>query len=65
MAMTLRLSEADDRLLTERAAREHRSKHDIVLEALHTFLTERQHRFDALLADALEEDRELLERLAK
>jgi predicted transcriptional regulator len=65
MAMTLRLSEADDRLLTERAAKEHRSKHEIVVEAVHTYLTERQRRFDALLADALEEDRELLDRLAK
>ncbi|MEU5875699.1 ribbon-helix-helix protein, CopG family [Glycomyces sp. NPDC047369] len=63
--MTLRLSEADDRLLTERAAKEHRSKHDLVVEALHTYLTERHQRFDALLADALDEDRELLDRLAK
>ncbi|MFB9661113.1 ribbon-helix-helix protein, CopG family [Glycomyces mayteni] len=65
MAMTLRLTEADDRLLTERAAKEHRSKHDLVVEALHVYLTERQQRFDALLAETLDEDRELLDRLAK
>ncbi|MCH7231984.1 ribbon-helix-helix protein, CopG family [Glycomyces sp. L485] len=65
MAMTLRLSEEDDRLLTERAAQERRSKHDIVTEAVHTFLTERQQRFDELLAQTLEEDKEILDRLAK
>ncbi|WP_205326543.1 MULTISPECIES: ribbon-helix-helix protein, CopG family [Glycomyces] len=65
MAMTLRLSEEDDRLLTERAAKERRSKHDLVTEAVHVFLTERQRRFDELLARTLEEDRELLDRLAK
>jgi predicted transcriptional regulator len=65
MAMTLRLSEEDDRLLTERAAKEHRSKHDLVIEAVHGFLTERQRRFDELLARTLDEDRELLDRLAK
>lgn len=34
MALTLRLSEEDDRLLTELAAREHRSKNDVVLAAI-------------------------------
>ncbi|WP_026928978.1 ribbon-helix-helix protein, CopG family [Glycomyces tenuis] len=65
MAMTLRLSEEDDRLLTERAAKEHRSKHDLVVEAIHSFLTERERRFDDLLARSLEEDGELLDRLAE
>lgn len=65
MAMTLRLSEEDDRLLTERAAKERRSKHDLATEAIHVFLTERKRRFDELLARTLEEDRELLDRLAK
>lgn len=65
MAMTLRLSEEDDRLLTERAAKEHRSKHEIAVEAIHSFLTEQQRRFDDLLARSLEEDSELLDRLAK
>ncbi|HEU5128018.1 MAG TPA: ribbon-helix-helix protein, CopG family [Glycomyces sp.] len=65
MAMTLRLSEEDDRLLTERAAKEHRSKHELAVEAIHSFLTERQRRFDDLLAHSLEEDKELLDRLAR
>ncbi|WP_211234689.1 ribbon-helix-helix protein, CopG family [Glycomyces arizonensis] len=63
--MTLRLSEEDDRMLTERAAKEHRSKHELAVEAIHGFLTERQRRFDDLLARSLEEDSELLDRLAK
>lgn len=65
MAMTLRLSEEDDRLLTERAAKERRSKHEIAVEAIHTYLTDRRRRFDAILAQTLEEDRELLDRLAE
>jgi predicted transcriptional regulator len=65
MAMTLRLSEADDRLLTERAAKEHRSKHDLVVEAVHTFLTERDRRFNQALEQGMERHKELLDRLAK
>jgi hypothetical protein len=40
MAMTLRLSEADDRLLTERARSENRSKQELVREAIHAYLTD-------------------------
>jgi len=63
--MILRLSEADDRLLTERAAKEHRSKHDLAVEAVQAFLGERERRFNQALERAMEEDRELLDRLAK
>jgi predicted transcriptional regulator len=65
MAMTLRLSEEDDRLLTERAAKEHRSKHDLAVEAIHTFLTEREEHFNQALDRGMEKHRELLGRLAK
>jgi predicted transcriptional regulator len=65
MAMTLRLSEEDDRLLTERAAKEHRSKHDLVTEAVHVFLTEREAHFNRALDRGMEKHRELLDRLAK
>ncbi|GAB4008562.1 hypothetical protein GCM10029992_65290 [Glycomyces albus] len=65
MAMTLRLSEEDDRLLTERAAKEHRSKHDLVTEAVHAFLTEREEAFNRALDRGMEKHRELLDRLAK
>ena len=34
MAMTLRLTEAEDRALTEQAAREHRSKQEVVRAAI-------------------------------
>ncbi len=65
MAMTLRLSEEDDRLLTERAAKERRSKHELVVEAVHGFLTERERRFNQALERGMEQHQELLDRLAK
>lgn len=37
--MTLRLSDSDDKLLTERAARTGRSKHEIASDAIHSYLT--------------------------
>jgi predicted transcriptional regulator len=48
MAMTLRLDEADDRLLTERARAERRSKQEIAREAIHTFLTDESRRLEDL-----------------
>jgi Ribbon-helix-helix protein, copG family. len=64
MAMTLRLSEADDKLLTERAAIEKRSKQEIATEAIHTYLTRRSELFRAALDHVMVEDKELLDRLA-
>ncbi|WP_377270818.1 hypothetical protein [Peterkaempfera sp. SMS 1(5)a] len=64
MAMTLRLSEADDRLLTERAALEKRSKQEIAAEAIHLYLTRRTELFNKALDRIMDEDRELLDRLA-
>lgn len=46
--MTLRLDEADDRLLTERARAERRSKQEIAREAIHTFLTDESRRLEDL-----------------
>ena len=51
MAMTLRLDDADDRLLTERARSERRSKQEVAREAIHRYLTDEQ----SLLED-LEDD---------
>ena len=65
MAMTLRLSEEDDRLLTERAAKEHRSKHELVVEAVHGFLTERDRQFNQALERGMERHKDLLDRLAE
>ena len=52
MAMTLRLDEDDDRLLTERARSENRSKQEIAREAIHTYLTDQTRRVEDL-EDAL------------
>ena len=46
--MTLRLSEADDRLLSERARGEGRSKQDVAREAIRTYLTDQVRRVEDL-----------------
>ncbi len=38
--MTLRLTEADDRLQTERARSENRSKQEVARAAVHSYLTD-------------------------
>ncbi|MFJ6214340.1 hypothetical protein ACIQGZ_13550 [Streptomyces sp. NPDC092296] len=65
MAMTLRLSEADDKLLTEWARIEKRSKQEIVTEAVHAYLTRRTELSEKALDRVMAEDEELLDRLAE
>jgi predicted transcriptional regulator len=48
MAMTLRLNDADDRLLTERARSENRSKQEVAREAIHAYLTDQVRRIEDL-----------------
>ncbi len=48
MAMTLRLDENVDRLLTERARSENRSKQEIAREAIHAYLTDELRRIEDL-----------------
>jgi hypothetical protein len=48
MAMTLRLSESDDRLLSERARSENRSKQEVAREAIHAYLTDQVRRVEDL-----------------
>lgn len=48
MAMTLRLDEHDDRLLSERARSENRSKQELAREAIHTYLTDETRRVEDL-----------------
>lgn len=48
MAMTLRLNEADDRLLTERARSEGRSKQEVAREAIHDYVTDKVRRIEDL-----------------
>lgn len=65
MAMTLRLTEETDRMLTERATAENRSKQDIAAEAIHQYLVARAELLDKIVDDIMVEDAELLDRLAK
>ncbi len=51
MAMTLRLDEADDRLLTQRASSERRSKQQIARDAIHAYLTDEGRRLEDLEDD--------------
>ena len=48
MAMTLRLSDADDLLLTERARDEGRSKQEVAREAIHAYLSDQVRRLEDL-----------------
>ncbi|MFC1415131.1 hypothetical protein [Streptacidiphilus cavernicola] len=64
MAMTLRLPELDDQLLTERAKAEGRSKQELATEAIHIYVTRRTELFSDILDQVMTEDAELLDRLA-
>lgn len=48
MAMTLRLSDVDDALLTERARSAGRSKQEIAREAIHAYLNDEVRRVEDL-----------------
>jgi predicted transcriptional regulator len=48
MAMTLRLDEADDRLLSKRAQAEQRSKQDVARTAIHAYLHDDVRRLEDL-----------------
>ncbi|MGY4100605.1 CopG family transcriptional regulator [Nocardia sp. R16R-3T] len=64
MAMTLRLNDDDDRMLTERAKLEGRSKQEIAQEAIHLHLTRHQEVFTALVQESMNKHAELMKRLA-
>lgn len=48
MAMTLRLSDSEDQLLTQRARLEGRSKQEVAREAIHAYLTDEVRRLEDL-----------------
>jgi predicted DNA-binding protein len=48
MAMTLRLTDSDDQLLTQRARNEGRSKQEVAREAIHAYLTDKVRRIEDL-----------------
>jgi predicted transcriptional regulator len=64
MAMTLRLTEEEDRALTEQAAREHRSKQQVARAAILEYTSRRSIRRDDLLSRIGRENAGALERLA-
>lgn len=64
MAMTLRLSDAEDRALTEQAAREHRSKQEVAKAAILEYTSRRTRRRDDLLAKIAHQNAGALKRLA-
>lgn len=65
MAMTVRLPEDVDRALTELAAKEHTSKHALLIEAVSAYTAARARRSDVDRAVdfVLDHDAELLRRL--
>ena len=64
MAMTLRLSEQQTARLREAAARDGLSMQAAALKAVEEYINRRTARRDALLAQILTEDAEVLRRLA-
>lgn len=63
MAMTLRLSDEQVAALRETAAREGRSMHETIVIAIDEYVSRRTKKRDALIAQILLEDREVLDRL--
>ena len=64
MAMTLRLSNDEDTALAETAAREHRSKQEVVHLAIAEYVSRRTKRRDELLAKIARENAVAFKRLA-
>lgn len=64
MAMNLRIPDKADHQLTERAAREKRSKHDLVLEAIDQANERAELTIDDVLAELAVTQAETLRRLA-
>lgn len=64
MAMTLRLPEEDDRILTERAKREGKSKQELAIAAIRRDNQRTQQNFEEALEYVLERDAEILDALA-
>lgn len=64
MAMTLRLTDAEDLALTEQAAREHRSKQEVARSAILEYTSRRTVKRDELLAKIERENAGALKRLA-
>lgn len=62
--MTLRLDDAETEALRETAEREHRSMQEVAREAVRLYTSGHVARRRAMLAEIVERDREMLDRLA-
>jgi predicted transcriptional regulator len=65
MAMTLRLTDAQQEALRATAEREQRSMQAVAAEAIERYTSERNRRRDEILAKIMDRDSELLDRLAQ
>jgi predicted transcriptional regulator len=65
MAMTLRLTEEQDRALQALADAQHISKHEAVVRAIQDYVDRRAQLRDELLKGIVDEDAALLKLLAK
>ena len=63
MAMTLRLTPAEDKALSEVAAREGISKQDAARQAIRNYTDERTQLFETLVTEGIERYGPVLERL--
>ena len=65
MAMTLRLTDAQQEALRVTAEREQRSMQAVAADAIERYTSERNRRRDEILAKIMDRDSELLDRLAQ
>ncbi|MGV8968509.1 MAG: hypothetical protein ACOH2F_19770 [Cellulomonas sp.] len=65
MAMTLRLTDAQQDALRVTAEREQRSMQAVAADAIERYTSERNRRRDEILAKIMDRDSELLDRLAQ
>ena len=65
MAMTLRLNDEQTAALRETAEREHRSMHEVAVEAVVLYTSHRTRKRDELIDTILTEHADVLDRLGK
>ena len=65
MAMTLRLSEEQTSALRKVAAAQGISMHEVALTAIDAYISRRHERLKAAISRVIDEDKELLDRLAQ
>ena len=65
MAMTLRLTDAQQEALRVTAEREQRSMQAVAADAIERYTSERNRRRDEILAKIMDRDSDLLDRLAQ